>query len=57
MEKINVHMTLEDYKALRADLMHLYINEDNDETAEMLFRIYQGLNSWDFVRETEEAAR
>lgn len=54
MEKINVHMTLEDYKALRTDLMHLYINEDNDETAEMLFRIHQGLNSWDFVGETEE---
>ena len=57
MEKINVHMTRDDYKALRSALLYLYINEDNDEKANTLFRIYQGLNSWDFVRETEEVAR
>lgn len=51
MEKINVHMTLDEYKALRSDLMYMYINEDNDEKAEAIFKMYQALNNWDFAEE------
>lgn len=53
MEKINVHMTRAEYKALRSDLMYLYINEDNDEKAEVIFKIYKALNNWDFAEEVK----
>ena len=53
MDKINIHITKDKYRAILHELLFLYINEDNNVKAEAIFKIFNALNNCDFDQEAK----